>query len=634
MNRVPKSALSILTWPLWLAVVTACHADEPASFLPLQLTAGPGPIGATEPILIRFSKPLAREAVPKRSVRVTSLAGHPVSVRLSVDGRLLRVDPDNPLQRWPDLRGLRVQVLHPIASQGLRAQDGSELMGGLSAEVAVDDTMVPRGQDLELVVARPNPEGAPLVTASDHIALTFSAPLDPRTIEVGCQVFDRARDVSVEDVVRFVDPLNPRTIIISPFAGGLPWAADQVYEVRLGLDLRSSEGRLLKSPLTLRWRTAPGNDRLLQVGFRSETDLDPRSVSALSEPFELLKPRPLFETLIPPVPGGSLASLTSGWSRTDPFIPNLFGLTPTRAQVLIPWSWLSASPDSEFAPHRCLIQALTFHLAEPIPADAAIDEVRLRLGYLSRRSREAETGLSDRFEHNDEGGRRSKTLQVAGGLPWRLSPSSRVEERRYIRLEFAEPFLYDRTEGDLVLTIEHSGVYAGPTASLPAVGLGLQGLPDRGTSTDSKPRAGALLLSATPPGRGESARTVHSRFQPYLWISTISYPSVVSRWHVVAGQGRFRFFREPGLGIRARGEEERDFQIYYQGGEPAMTAEGTPLADQDGRPLCLESGPFDLGPPTDGARAVRLRIEFMPRSPHADGDPPEIEYVLLGYQEL
>lgn len=621
--RIPsRSASLVLACVAGVALAAGlggCDRIVPATFRAEAVTAGDGPIGPNEAIVIRFSRPLEDAPPPARSVLVRPAGGTPIALESEVRGRHLLLRPKAasgaPVE-WPTEPGsVEVLIPYPIAGAGLRSRDGEAHAAGFRASVRVAPRRMVRTGRFRFLESDPvnGATGVDFATPAAPelpIQLVFDAPVDPLTLDAGIQIVDLARMEVLPGIPRRIDARDPRRVSMAAVSEGVVFGGGTRYEIRLTDSLRSCDGRSLLEPATITFGTRPerGNPRILRIDLGSASAFDAGSRPVFS-PRGGVTANPTYHPILPPGSGTGLRSLGEciGSDAPQPFCAA--GLS-SRSQMIVPSAWLRpAAGADEDDPARFLVTAVDFHTTLEIPIDLEARELQVSLGHLGRRIGEGGDGLADRFDWNDDGGRKSRpvALRHRGGRLL-LSPAlpggngKPAPPGRILHLEFAEPFVYDAAQGDLVVGIRlEGGISSDQPHRVIWQGADLQGIPGdkHGPSTLVLGRIGETA------GRGVP-------FQPYVWIHTLRIPPLVTRWHIVRDLESPRFFAP---GIRALGDarEHEDFILSYQGGNPVLDQDGAILRDPDGAPRCADAGAWSADLPADGCRAIRIRIDFDPR---------------------
>jgi hypothetical protein len=630
-GTVEAAALGI-TVLVVLATIGGCDRDRPVAFHAESVTAGPGPIGLNDPVVIRFSEPLAA-ALPSRALVVRTEGGSLVPVVLEGDGRHLIVRPAAtrdtggwPL--WPRVPSIEVSLPVPIAGPGFESALGRALTAPFRQQVRLMDGWTRRPGNLELVESFPangtrdislDPEIGPF-----NIRLRFNGPLDQDSLESGIQVVDLRRRERV--ATPSLDPEDPTVAVVNPFnqGGTALFNAGTPYEVVITQGLRSRDGRTPLTDETITFTTAPGGHRLLQVGFEDERDFDVLSRHAFDPVRRVLRPKPLTDWVMSPGDGQTenegLAALIKydldqGRERplTPPEVPHVFSRCPSRAQILISGRWLGIQPR--------LITSVAFQSTEPIRPDTRAADLVVSLGYLDPELQAAGGGLSLDLTANVSGAQAIPLLGAPG--PYRFA-GSKESEKGVVRLIFAEPFHYSGRYNDLVLDITNlSGVesaWFGPDD---------HGIDVRGMSKSRVVGDRAVFALGRPH---EPLAFLNTSFIPLFVIETRDTYPVETRWYVVEDIPSPRFLTTPAPSVRGTARAGRDFTVEYQAGRPLLDEQGRVRQLPSGAPDCEAAGSYAPLPPRGGAAAIRLRITFNNRWYPPGEQTPEIEYILLRYE--
>ncbi|MSR75430.1 MAG: hypothetical protein EXS14_08185 [Planctomycetes bacterium] len=462
--------------------------------------------------------------------------------------------------------------------------------------------------------AWPNPLHANGSGASAlRIELNFSAAVDPRTLSSGIQVIDERRHESLDAVDFEVSRDQPQQVFLRPFTRS-PWLlASGAWRIVVGPALQSLDGASARP--AVRHFKIDGAPRLLQMSFNQRSDVSAAAADGVQRD-GVLRPRPLYHPVLPTAQSGGLLPLGDARGTT------LFPRAPhgSKAQILLPSDWMGTE-HGELTARRCLITEIDLLTDSPVPVDLCAAELQLRLGYLPRAA--SSSGLTERFESNCVA-TSLRLLQLADsdGITQLGSISERGADR-LIRLRLQEPFVHDMDNGDLVLTLEHDGVWS-QLAPLPERGLTILGM---------RPDENAVSKTAFVLGtRGAPMASLGSTLQPHVWLHTLSFPSVETRWHIIEDCGNPTFSREPGRHGRAEAAEGADFTVWFQSGKVRRNATGQALLDETGAALVDPTGPYDLVPPRGKGDALRARIEYEPSS-RLLRYAPSIEYILVAYRD-
>lgn len=455
--------------------------------------------------------------------------------------------------------------------------------------------------------------GAPV-----ELQLNFTAPLDTRTLHAGIQVIDEQRHEALDAVEFEVLPDQPQRVLLRPFTRN-PWLlASGTYRVEVGAALRSLHGVPVR-PAQRRFQLS-GAPRLLQFDFTQRDDVTGAARDAVQRD-GVLRPRPLYHPVLPTPQSGGLVPLGDDRGTT------LFPRAPhgVKAQLLLPGHWLASTASGESTQRRMLITEIDLLADAPVPMDLCAADLQVRLGLL-RRDPARRIQLSERFDANcTPNSLRLVQLRDSNGIT-QLGGGADGTPDRLIRLRLQDPWVYDVDDGDLVLTIEHDGVWS-QLVPLPERGLSILGMSSDGQSETSEGTT-ALVMGL----RGANSATLTSSLQAHVWLQTLSFESVETRWHVVTDAKNPVFSREPEHHARAEAVEGQDFTVWFQGGKARRDTAGQPLLHADGSVQVDPTGPYDLVPPRGNGDALRARIEFEP-SGRLLRQAPTIEYILVAYRD-
>lgn len=608
MRKMDRFTL-VVTLALTL-LLTGCErsTDDTLRFIgPAQQL--PMPTGS--PLVLLASEKLA-PIQPADALIVTNAAGRPVSCRIECVGPHLLLHPRD--TRFNETESpYQVSLAWPPLGGSVSGASGTRMKTPFRMRFDVRPAN-PATETLRLLASADQaglriPNGADGARAA-CVTLEFSEAVDPASMDRGIQVIDAARREAIPGVRVEADPAAPNRAIIHPFASA-PWlCAAGRYRIEI-LDALRSVGGLAALPAQRAFEVDVPN-HLLQFGFSAATEVTGPAVAQVHRD-GVLRPIPLHEPVLPTESGSLVALGGHGLTALFPRAPHT-----VRAQVLIPAAWFAACAGHDESGRR-LITEIDLLADQEVPADLSATNLVVRL---HQRNPRLAGGLSDRFDENLAAGDLCplEDGHYEGMTP--LGQSRASEPSRIIRLRFAEPCLVDTFGGDLVLTIEHDGVWS-LLRPIPDAGITVLG---RGTDdTDSAPTAFVL-------GNREVTRaTQRSRAQPHVWIQTVQFPHVESAWQLVPEARQVTLHRDPGRHLQSEASEGRHFVVRYIGGRARRDAEGLPLRDAEGRLICDAVTPADQIPPRGGIDALRLVIAWLP-STELLRSSPSIEYILVAWK--
>ncbi len=570
------------------------------------------PLPAGSPFVLLASEPLAR-IQPEDALIVTNAAGMPISCRLECVGPHLLMHPretrfnaaESPYQAslvWPPLGG------SISSASGMRMKTPFRMPFAVRpANPATEALRLIDGAEIPRLRIAGDADGA------RHAGLTleFSEAVDLGSADNGIQVIDAARREAIPGVRISAEPGTPHRVLIQPFAGA-PWlCAAGRYRIEI-LETLRSVGGLAVLP-TQRPFTVDAPQYLLQFGFAVAEEVSGPAAAQVRRD-GVLRPVALHEPVLPTESGSLVALGGHGLTALFPRAPST-----VRAQILIPAAWFAACASHDDETGRRLITEIDLLADQEIPADLSATNMVVRL---HQRNPRLARGLGDRFDENLAVG---DLCPLEGGHFDGMTPLGQTPpatSSRILRLRFAEPHLVDTFGGDLVLTIEHDGVWS-LLHPIPDAGITVLG---RGAD-DSGAAPTAFVLG----NRNAVQASQRSRAQPHVWVQTVQFPHVESAWQLLPETRPFTLRRDPGRHLQSEAEEGRHFVVRYIGGRARRDAGGTPLRDLDGRLICDAVTPADQIPPRGEIDALRLVVAWLP-STELLRSSPSIEYILVAWK--
>ena len=596
-----------------MALASASCRESVSNELRLLGPAQPLPIPEGSPLVLLASKSLATHQC-EDSLVVTDAQGRLVSCQFESVGPHLLLHPratkfcirDAPYSvssPWPPLGGSL------MAADGERLHTPFHLRVDVRAADAATETLrlLPCTEPIRLQATSLHEQNRRLA-----LALTFTASVDPQTLESGIQVIDASRRETLPGVQIRVDDAQPQRVVIEPFATS-PWLCAQGrYRVEI-LDTVRSQGGLAATPDQCAFEVdAPTH--LLQFDFTSGADVADAAKSQVKRD-GLLLPTAV-HTPVLPTDSGTLVPLGGQGLRA------LFARAPqtVRAQLLIPATWFRASMSSEDEAARRLITEIDLLTDQPVPADLVASRMVVRL---HQRNAQVADGLGDVFDENLATGELCPLLGGSFDGMTPLAHGQTQDSSRILRLRLAEPHVVDVRGGDLVLSIEHDGVWS-LLHPIPDAGITVLG----SMAHENEPGPTAYVLAP----RNESRASERSRAQPHVWIQTVTFPHVSSAWKLLPQQEQpLNFRREQGRHLQADAVEGRHFTLRYVGGSVRRSPNGAPQLDSDGMPVCDAVTTADQVPPRKRMDALRLVVEWLP-SAELLRSSPSIEYILVAWK--
>lgn len=636
-KRISRLAFALLAGGAALAVAALPSCDEsnrPGPFVVEGATAGAGPLYRNEPLVLRFSEPLEEGHPPQFAAIVRTARGQSLAVAARADGRHLLLEPHrsqtetdrglSPL--WPIGPYLEVSVPLATAGRELKSRSGSLLARPFHARIPLSPDLLRLPGQLEVLETAPRDLLTSRVEVSMddpefEVRIRFNTSIDPASLEAGVQVIDRSRQDRVHGARPQLLPGDARQVRIRPFLSGFQlFNAGTQYEILLTGSLRSRDGRSLAEPKSLKFRTARGGPRLLQIGFDQASDFAPESSRCWNPAWPNL--RPLKEEFL-------VASNASGEQRTllelvagpedsgAEAVPAPFSSRPSHAQILIPGRWF---PNHEPA----VVTGIGF-LGSPI-GPACTAELVISMGLLEESRALAGLGLSPRYDANINYAtvRHIPLPSRDGRFQFPASPGAEPAQAgrstaawRPFEISFESPFDYPGRGQDILLDIRN---LTGVRNPVNRNGIDLLGTVQRGG-------ADTILLGELGASSGFKGPVNLA-----LVLRAQRYYDVLTRWYVVedAEEPAFRDAGWKGEGIR-----DHHFRVLWQSGTPVLRPDGAILTGETGTPVCEPEDPdgWSVFPPTSGARAIRARISYNPSAVYRAERPPEIEYLLLAYRE-
>lgn len=619
-KRLLTLGLCVLAVPITLLVGCGKEVRAKAAFHAVAVTAGPGPIGRNEDLVIRFSRPLASGVLPARAITVQDARGRMIPVTLERDGRHLVVRPPrSPLEGdvplWPRTDHLEIQIPVPLAGPTFRSIDGDELAGGYAAKVRVHDGWRRQPGNLEILDSVPE-DGATNVPMDASISLTFNAPVHADSLVSGIQMIDKERKVVV-DVVPVIDKKDPRRVIIHPFAtidrrdkGRSLLHAGSRYQVVVTRSLRSRDGRRPIERSAITFTNETKGPRYLRVSFTEQSDFADESREAF-DPMRLSL-RPALRRDFVTSRGDGTSELVSFAAETkaalalgdDPTrIPHVFSRCPSRTQILVDGRWMGMAPR--------FVTGLVFRLKDELKEPVYANGLMVSLGYLNPNRTDAATGLSRDLDLNVIDG---QAMDI-GAEDDRVTLSPVPGQPGIVRIQFAKPFLYAGNERDLVIDIRNGGV------DLPYDYSAWGGLDVVGAQ-HQKAGSGRRTIAL----EGPNGRRIDSDFVLRYMLEVADNRPIVTRWYRITDVERPRFSVPDAWGTA----DSLDYTLQYQAGAPIID-NGEVRTRPDGTPECTPIGTWQAHPPR-GCKALRVRIRFSDRWYPSGEQPPEIEYILVRYK--
>ena len=586
----PLGGLLVLT----MLALGGCERAPQGPFRPEALASGGEAIHLNEDVEICFSEPLAAGLQPRRAVRVTDAAGRALAFGLEARGHWLVVSPDDPAG-WPLTPWIDIALPWPSLGRGIRSAREAEMTESFGVRVPLLQSR--RRFEGSLALLEDNIGGPDARSGARWdpdprwgLELHFNAPLDPASLRAGIQVVDATRGELV-DVEAFLDPTDGHTVRLRGLVDGVSaFQADTSYQVELTRHLRSLDGRTLLAESTRPFTTRPGASGVILARFERPEDVAPESRADLLATGG--------DGILRPTPRDELYGTDGGQAKT--WSQDIFPASPSVVQVLIPAEALPL--------HACLLKQIHFRAHGRPPPGARVDDLTVTLGYL-----DPGTALDVDMEENASRARGTRTLQLElRGDSWMLAGGH--EDEQDIELGLVEPFFPYPGHGEsLLLTLTlPEGVAHGFREPVPVEGTAL-----------SEGRDGWPVVVRSLGDR--YGRPV--RFQPLIYLITLTWNPVTTRWYEIPAAIRNPVL-SPSIDVRGRGMQYEDFLVQYQAGR-RIGSVIEPVGDW------LETPPR-LGSASSvdrDVRAVRMRVQFLPR-PHVGGEePPEIESILLRYQD-